>query len=127
MEILSSHTVTTPKGFEISFYIEESELKAKTPGGVATVKKVFAPHKNDAVKITIDENGATKTIGTSYEDAQVINALFNTVQKAGRELCTFESFDDWNKSIGDSNAFGATFEIVKSADDHILCAYKYSS
>lgn len=124
MKKFNELTVTTPKGTELIYFIENGKLNVKTPGGIATVKRVFAPHKNDKVVIDIEENGSAKTTSASYEEAQLIKALFNTVAKENRELYVFDNIAEMD-AAEDWNDFGTSFRIEGFSDEAVF-AYKYS-
>ena len=122
MKKISEIKAKTPKGTELFYYIEGGVLNVKTPKGVGVVTQVFAPCKQDRPVIRFLENGTEKRVSATHKDAQIIKALFNTVQKPNRELFVFSDFDELN-GAEDFHSYGADF-FVEDAEG--VFAYKYN-
>lgn len=108
MKKISEIKAKTPKGTELFYYIEGGVLNVKTPKGVAVVTQVFAPCEKDRPVIRFLENGTEKQASATYKDAQIIKALFNTVQKPNRELFVFSDFEEL-ESVEDHHSYGWIF------------------
>jgi len=114
---ITETTVKTQKGAEMRVFIDAGTIKVETPIGVMQVTLV----SRDGIDY---QNGEKKMSSNIKEGLVMARAMFNSVQKADRDL--FISEDNYfNLNLEGVAEFGTPFEIVEESGKRWGAAYKY--